>query len=75
MYTIFRSPIVMFVIVPVWYILLNNRFPLARSPEGKKIHAELWMDNALTIVVYGGIAYLLGVQVLLYVQLPILVLF
>jgi omega-6 fatty acid desaturase (delta-12 desaturase) len=40
-YIIFRSPVFMFVLVPIWYILLNNRLPLARLPEKNVINKSL----------------------------------
>lgn len=74
-YMIFRSPIVMFVIVPIWYILFNNRLPLWRLPEIKKIHKTLITNNLVTLLLYGSIWYFLWPKILLHVQLPILVLF
>lgn len=74
-YIIFRSPIVMFGIIPIRYILFNNRLPLARLPEKKKLNTSLISNNLITIVLYGGIGYFLGTHTLLSVQLPILVIF
>ncbi len=74
-YIIFRSPIVMFFIIPTRYILFNNRLPLARLPEKKIINKSLISNNLITLLVYGTIGYLAGPYVLLHVQLPILVVF
>jgi len=74
-YIIFRSPVVMFLILPLWYILFNNRLPLARLPEAKKLQTALMGNNLVTLLVYGSIGYLAGPYVLLHVQLPILIAF
>jgi len=74
-YIIFRSPIVMFGIIPLRYILFNNRLPLARLPEKKIINRSLIGNNLITLLVYGTIGYLAGPYILLHVQLPILLTF
>lgn len=74
-YIMFRSPIVMFVIVPIWYILLNNRLPIARLPQKKILNTSLIGNNLITLLIYGWIGYLFGPYILLHVQLPILMAF
>lgn len=74
-YMVFRSPVCMFVLIPIRYILLNNRLPLARLPEKKAINTSLISNNLITLCIYGSIGYFLGPTILLHVQLPILLMF
>jgi omega-6 fatty acid desaturase (delta-12 desaturase) len=74
-YIIFRSPLFMFVLVPIWYILLNNRLPIARLPEKNVINKSLIWNNLITLWLYWTIWYLAWPYILLHVQLPILVMF
>lgn len=75
LYIMFRSPLVMFVLVPIWYILINNRIPFAKLPNRKALISWLVHNNLVTLLIYGTIGYLAWPYILLHVQLPILIAF
>lgn len=74
-YIAFRSPIVMFFLVPIRYILINNRLPLAGLPNIKTLKPWLITNNLITLLVYGTVWYLFWPYILLHVQLPLLIIF
>ncbi len=51
-YRIYRSPVVLFVLVPIYYMLFNLRLPLIQLQSFKKINKSLWLFNALLIVLF-----------------------
>ena len=74
-YMVFRSAPVMFVIIPVWYILLHSRLPLVKMKGWEHARRALLIHNIILVAVHTTIALVLGYQAFLYVQLPIVVFF
>jgi omega-6 fatty acid desaturase (delta-12 desaturase) len=74
-YKLYRSFPVLFLIGPMWYILVNNRIPLIRMKGWEHAHRALLLNNIYLVLVHAGIVALLGFKALLYVHLPILVAF
>lgn len=50
-YRIYRSPLVMFVLGPIYYIFIHNRLPLVKLKEFKPFNLSLYLNN----VVYAGL--------------------
>jgi len=73
-YRIFRTPIIMFLIIPVIYLLYSNRFPL-RYKEDKAIFRWQLLNNFFILGVYIGVAMLIGWKVFIAIQVPTLVVF
>lgn len=74
-YRIFRSTFVMFIVVPIRYILVQIRFPLITKEWRNKMpeYKSLLVNNLSLVAVYGLLRWLVGRQTLLMIQLPILV--
>jgi len=54
-YKIYRSPLVMFLLGPIYYIFIHNRLPLVHLKEFKRYNLSLYINNA----VYVGLIVLL----------------
>jgi omega-6 fatty acid desaturase (delta-12 desaturase) len=63
-YRIYRSPIVMFVLGPVYYILIHNRLPLINLPDFKKVYPSLHINNLLIIGLFISLVFLIGYEFL-----------
>lgn len=74
-YIVYRSFPVLFLIGPMWYIMVNNRLPLIRMKGWEHAHRALLLNNIYLVLIHAGIVALLGFKALLYVHLPILVAF
>jgi len=77
-YRIYRMPIVMFVIGPLYYILIHQRLPLIGSNTKERINkvkVSLMKSNVLIIGVYVALAFILDWKNFLLVQLSILAFF
>lgn len=51
-YRIYRSPLVMFVIGPLYYILIHNRLPLIKLASFKKVKKTLIWNNLSLIAIF-----------------------
>lgn len=51
-YRIYRSPLVMFVIGPIYYILIHNRLPLIKLASFKKVKKTLIWNNLSLIAIF-----------------------
>ena len=74
-YRIYRSPIVMFLLGPLYYLLVHNRFPFIKMAGWKAARQSLRRSNIYLLAVYFLVGYLLGWQKFLMVQAPIIVFF
>jgi omega-6 fatty acid desaturase (delta-12 desaturase) len=74
-YRIYRSFPVMFVIGPIWYILVHSRLPLIKIKGWEHARKALLRHNVILIAVCVAVGLLLGYEALLMVQLPILIAF
>ncbi|MEO0007480.1 MAG: hypothetical protein RJA20_1676 [Bacteroidota bacterium] len=74
-YVLFRSFPVLFIIGPIWYILVNNRVPLIQMKGWEHAHRALWLNNIVLVLLYTGLVWTLGFEALLLVQLPIVAAF
>jgi omega-6 fatty acid desaturase (delta-12 desaturase) len=74
-YRVYRSFPVMFVIGPIWYILVHSRLPLIKIKGWEHARKALLRHNVILIAVCVAVGLLLGYEALLMVQLPILIAF
>lgn len=63
-YRVYRSPLVMFVLGPMYYIMIHNRLPLIDLPEFKKIRPKLHINNLAIIVLFTSLILLIGFKFL-----------
>lgn len=69
-YRLYRNPIIMFGLGPLYLFLLSNRFN--RKGAKRKERWNTYLINASIIVIYGLLIGLVGWQSFLIIQLPIL---
>ncbi len=73
-YRLYRHPIVLFVIGPAYLFLFRHRFPTGVNKMGSSIVHSVHATNAVIVVVYSGLIYLIGWQAFFAIQLPIILL-
>ncbi len=74
-YRIFRNPLVIFGIVPALYLGLVLRYPRISFPGWKPVHIKQHINNVAMLVVYLGLAWLLGWKHFIVVQGSIVLFF
>ncbi|MCO6375472.1 hypothetical protein GBO32_12115 [Roseivirga pacifica] len=74
-YRLYRSPIVMFFIGPVYYVFIHNRIAMIKLPSFQKAKKWLVLNNFVLLAIFLLLGFLLGWQKFLLVHLTILVLF
>ncbi len=74
-YRIYRNPIVQFIVAPIIYILFSLRYPFIRLKGWKRIRVSYFMNNILLVLAYIAIAFIVGWQNFLLVQVPIIFFF
>jgi len=76
-YRIYRSPLIMFLIGPVYYLTIHNRIP-SKSDVMKgwtKEKKALWLNNLGLVTLYLILGFSMGWKSFLLVQAPIIVFF
>jgi len=71
-YRLFRNPLVMFGIGPIWSLMIGPRF-WSKKQRPRQRHS-VWITNAVLLLVIGAISWLVGFQAWLIVQVPTAVL-
>jgi acyl-lipid omega-6 desaturase (Delta-12 desaturase) len=71
-YRLYRHPLVMFGLGPVWVFLVKQRLP--RSGSGARERLSVHLTNLALVVVFGLLALTVGIRATLLVQLPIIAL-
>jgi len=76
-YRFFRHPITLFVIVPIFYFTVSNRFPISKGFKGfvSRIKWSQVKNNLLILACYCSLGYLVGWVPFLVVQLSSIFLF
>ncbi len=74
-YILFRSAPVLFLVGPVYYLLIQNRFPLIRLKGWEHAHRALLRHDLILVSFYALLIWALGFKAFLLVHLPILVVF
>ncbi len=74
-YMVYRSAPVLFVIGPIWYILVHNRIPKIKMKGWEQARRALTRHNLMLLGLYAGLIWWLGYEAFVYVHLPILIFF
>lgn len=74
-YRLFRTPFVMFVLGPIYYIGVVNRVPFSKIDNMKKTLGKLISDNLLLAIGYLVLGFLIGWQKFLLIQIPVVFFF
>lgn len=74
-YWFMRNSFVLFVIGPIYYILIMQRLPLIRLRGWEQAHRSLLRHNLVLLAVHLGIICLLGYKAFVLVHLPIIIVF
>ncbi|HEY9548203.1 MAG TPA: fatty acid desaturase [Kiloniellaceae bacterium] len=70
-YRVYRHPLVMFGVGPIYIFILRHRFPLARRGSRRQDWLSAMATNLALAVLVGGLIWLVGTGPFLLVQLPI----
>jgi omega-6 fatty acid desaturase (delta-12 desaturase) len=73
-YRLYRNPLVMFGIGPVWLFLLKQRLPIGMMRDGAEPWVSTMATNAAIVVLAGGLMWAIGPWAFLAVHLPIVIL-
>ena len=68
-YRMYRNPIVMFILGPIFLVLVSNRCN-AKDSRKKERH-NTWLNNITLVLVYGSLFYFMGVSMFFVVFGPI----
>jgi len=71
-YRLFRNPLVMFGIGPIWSLMIGPRF--WSSKQRPRQRHSVWITNLVLLLVIGAISWLVGFDAWLIVQVPTAVL-
>jgi len=74
-YRLFRNPIILFGVGPIYYLAVSCRWPLIKYEGWKRLLTNLTINNLLIGLFYVGLALLVGWQKFLLIQIPILLVF
>ncbi len=61
-YRLFRSFAVMFVLGPIYYVLIHNRLPLINMDIFKAEKRKLWVNNVVMVIIFSFLGYFLGLK-------------
>jgi omega-6 fatty acid desaturase (delta-12 desaturase) len=59
-YRLYRSWLVMFLIGPLYYVLIHNRLPLIQMDVFKNEKWKLWLNNVILLSIFLVLGYFLG---------------
>ncbi len=71
-YRVYRNPLVLFVVGPLFYFGLKQRFAFMLPATWKRERRSVYLTNLMLLAIYGLLGWLVGVRALFWVQLPIL---
>lgn len=74
-YRIWRFPVVTFIIAPIYYFIISNRFPFFNFKSWKNVKWIQFRNNLAIGVVYTLLAILIGWKKFLLIQFSLVVLF
>jgi len=74
-YRIFRHPVVLFILGPVYYLLFNVRLPLITLKGWEKMKWSQFYNNVYLLLGYALVAFIVGWQKFFLVHIPIVVIF
>lgn len=67
-----RHPVTTFAVLPALIFLLLYRVPFDTPARSRRERRSVWVTDAALLVVYGGLAALLGIRTVLLVHLPVI---
>ncbi len=74
-YWLYRTPVVLFFIGPLYYLFLHQRMPSIQLKGWKAARRSAWLTDIYLLVFYLSLGLLIGWQTFIMVQLPIIVFF
>ncbi|NND32804.1 MAG: fatty acid desaturase [Saprospiraceae bacterium] len=74
-YRVFRNPLILFIFGPIYYLLVNVRFPLIGLQGWKKIKWAQFYNNVYLLLIYALVAFVVGWKQFFLVHIPIVVIF
>lgn len=74
-YRLYRSPFVMFVLGPIYYVFIHNRLAKIKLPTFGKAKKKLQWNNVLLVLIFTILGFSLGWTKFLLVHITILVFF
>ncbi len=74
-YRLYRHPLVLFILGPLYYISFSCRTPIIPFKGWKKFKWSLWFNNVYLILFYALMAAVIGWKKFFLVQIPIIVVF
>ena len=76
-YRVFRHPLILFIVVPIFYFTISNRIPIAKEFRGmvSRIKWSQIKNNTLILSLYLLVAYLVGWERFFFIQLSTIFLF
>ncbi len=72
-YRLYRNPLVLFGIGPIWQFLIKHRVPITTPPGTKAGWASIFIANALTAGILVLVHFTIGFKAFLLIQVPITV--
>ena len=73
-YRVYRHPLVLFLIGPVYHFIVKHRFPLSTRPHTRAGVVSIWLTNAALAAILLLAHLTIGLKAFLLVQAPITVL-
>jgi len=74
-YHIWRIPVVTFIIAPIYYFIISNRYPIFRFNNWKKYTYMQIKDNFWIALAYSICGFLIGWKHFLFIQITMVILF
>ena len=74
-YKVYRSPIVMFLLGPIYYVFIHNRLAKIKLPAFQNFKKGVVLNNILLLVAFAILGFTLGWAKFLLVHLTVLVMF
>lgn len=74
-YRFIRTPLVQFVISPIFYLAVSNRYPFVKLKGWRNRELPQVLNNVSILVIYGLLAFFLGWKQFLLVHIPVVFLF
>lgn len=74
-YRVFRHPIVLFLIVPIYYISVSMRIPTIKLKVIKNLNRTHVINNIGLVIVYCILGYFIGWQKFMFIQFSVIGLF
>ena len=72
-YRVYRNPLVLFVIGPTLHFVCLLRLPLIAPRNWRRERRSIWLTNLALAGVFGSMSWLIGVEAVIKVHLPIVV--